>query len=658
MEAETQRGSVNENIRKRGHVLHSVFARRTVAFVALSFAGFFAVAGVCIAVAVAQVEECQVVQLWIWSLLLFLSFLGGALFDVWVIYSSTMEYFALSRPVKHVLSCLATGFATGLCMSEIMRAIVLTSNPSMCILLSINALLCLQADLEVRVESSPAPPTPIKRLSLQLCDISNFKHGLILSGLIFLTLHYLAGYRFSDVFGVLFTLLVPVGVLTMKLAFSSLLVNVIMHPVEFERLRPSSYDISKPNLLEENVYFTVQNYCLVFLLNCVSEGIGFEGIGFDEFLKSWDLSHSIPDDATISLIQAKFMSDIYHATSSKVELLKLSHFSAKHFGVPQPFVVSHGASQYSAYNEGPCGDGHKIFNDEEMLGPCTNLLKIACRTLALRDLNRLARVSPFRRSLIFRNPPLLVRTIFMLCSTIDFYTVQIELWIAHVSIRLNDSCGLEMIRSVFRTLGIRSEKYNSDVPLSLTGLRAQDKPLDSNLDKALKILLQRRSTRNKFFLPIILSSVVNAISFLFPSHCHPFFSGPLSRREAVDSINSIDTLSILALKSLREDSSGLITKFIPCIMRSILTMGVAIKGYLDLTSSINVSKASTLKLSRKPSSNEFESGEMQLLQLTLEEAVVRISKSYSRVVEVLETNSNAPVLPTVLLRELKRITRG
>lgn len=134
---------------------------------------------------------------------------------------------------------------------------------------------------------------------------------------------------------------------------------------------------------------------------------------------------------------------------------------------------------------------------------------------------------------------------------------------------------------------------------------------------------------------------------------------PLSRVEVLDAVNAAEALSLLLMKSLKEDTTGQTYIFFPSALSSLLNMSIAIGTYLDASRADGSFKASSsLKLSRASKwSPDFDCGEIQLLQLAAQEAVVRVSRSGVQVVQAMCSSSNsAMVLSPTLSDELIRIT--
>lgn len=200
---------------------------------------------------------------------------------------------------------------------------------------------------------------------------------------------------------------------------------------------------------------------------------------------------------------------------------------------------------------------------------------------------------------------------------------------------------------------------------------------------ALDILRKMQTIRSSNILSATLSLFLSAFDAVFSrlssvlrSRRPPPPPPPLSRREVMDATNAVETLSLLLVKSLREDTTGQTYHFYPCALCSLLSMSVAINTFLEAAlNSQGHFKPGRLKLCKTSLlavSSEFPCGEMQMLQLAVEEAVLRVVKTKAHILQkmtmamrmtstrasasVMGPRQDADTLPKALAAELQRIS--
>jgi hypothetical protein len=174
-------------------------------------------------------------------------------------------------------------------------------------------------------------------------------------------------------------------------------------------------------------------------------------------------------------------------------------------------------------------------------------------------------------------------------------------------------------------------------------------------DRALHMMVRTlRATRD--------SSAVSAAAAMLLS---PFFSSPpgaapapLCRREVMDAVNAVETLSALLVKSLKEDNTGHTYSFFPCALCSMLNMSMAINIYFEAVINTTSSQTSRLRLCKQSRWDaDFASGEIHLLLLAVEESVVRVIRSNAEVIEATNSSFDPPSsLPRMLALELQRVS--
>jgi hypothetical protein len=408
------------------HILHVVFLKRMLAFLGISALSFFSVLTLLlpklISIVGTQHKGGSDERQWLWSCVLFFLFLVNVVLDIWVISDSpSSSHFPFGRSLKRLFNACATGAPIGYCLQMIfLKGVFYSVTPEVCMVVSVLSLLCLRVDLEGRiVQFSPIPSTPVSQIPSCRGDVNDAGYAVLITSILALFLAYFTGSSLCAEDLLVSAAHMSLMVSLLKLGLDSLLVNIMVYPIDFDKLKPNtlSGDLNSAEyqIFNGNYFYAVQNFSFVLLLNSLTEGLGLEGISHKDFMSSFDSPLNLLSHQEISEKQAKYVDNLYLATASRLEAGSSGTFASRlfaHFKTP-PAVSSRGAAAPPA--------------DADADAERPSLFHLLCRSLALRDLGRVARVSPFRRALIYRNPILLHRTMYALCSLIDYHAVQVLL---------------------------------------------------------------------------------------------------------------------------------------------------------------------------------------------------------------------------------------
>ena len=359
--------------------------------------------------------------------------MANLVLDIWLISDHMGNYFFCVKSCKRCCISLITGAPIGFCLQRIFAACDFFSfaavSPVVCMASSVLSLFWFWVGLEVRLvmQLSPIPPTLIS--PLPSCrggakEVQTFMLSIVTLSLL---AHFMGITRISKDL-VVCAALMSLTVSVLKLAMDSLLVNVVMHPIDFEKLKPNvllSGDINsaKSQIFKGNYFYAVQNFNVVFLLNSLTAGLGLEGISYSDFMNSFENPLTVLDHCNLAAKQRKYVDDLYLDTASNVKVERTNIFTllSNCYGIPRPAIVSRSADAVHTRST----TLHSPFpHNSKKGGP--SLFRVLCRSFALRDLCRVARVSPLRRALIYRNPVLLHQTMISLCSLIDYHAVQVS----------------------------------------------------------------------------------------------------------------------------------------------------------------------------------------------------------------------------------------
>jgi hypothetical protein len=448
--------------------LHAVFVKRILAFLGISAFSFF----ILLTCSRFLISALRIQHLrtdnenrWQWSCALFLTFMVNFFLDLSAMSDTTANYFSFAKPCKRFITALITGIPIGYCLQRFFLSdLSLATTPIICMSSSVVSLLLLTVDLEERVQFSPLPATPISQIPSSRRDFTDSVTALLataISAALFLP-YFMDTFFFSKhlVAGAVFISLI---VVILKIFVDSLFVNLFMYPIDFEKLKPSSLGLgltehespiiatlaphsSRSQIFNSNYFYAVQNFRLVFLLNNLGEGLGFEEINCSEFLTSTSFDTPSPPSAPSSLPlplpapqiverQAAYVNDLFLATSARLRHATSSSpllNTFLYYGIPRPPVISISTQHADNSHSG----GHSDVDRAVLLSsrPRPSLLQAICTSLALGDLTRLARLAPARRALLFRSPLLLDRALYALCSLLDSHAVQVIVMIVIVMI--------------------------------------------------------------------------------------------------------------------------------------------------------------------------------------------------------------------------------
>lgn len=389
--------------------------------------------------------EANTESQWPWCCGLIFFYLCNLFLDLWLISDHRGNYLSHTRSCKSFFNALVTGAPIGFCLQRILASYDFFSSstvpPVVYMVSSVLTLLLLREGLEVRLvmQLSSIPPT-INPVPSCLGDVKDLLTIMKIVGINAL-LVYLTGTTLSKgilVCAALISLIVSIS----KHASDSLFVNLVLHPIDFEKLKPNdllSGDINsaESSIFNGNYFYAVQNFNVVFLLNNLTVGLGLEGISYNDFMNSFENPLTILNHRTHVAKQRIFVDNLYLDTSSRVDVARKNIFTALSncFGIPRPNVVSRRveAVQMRGNTLPPPLSRSAATADNATEKGDPNLFQVLCRSFALRDLCRVARVSPFRRALIYRNPVLLNQTMYALCSLIDYHAVQVRINILSVA---------------------------------------------------------------------------------------------------------------------------------------------------------------------------------------------------------------------------------
>eukprot|EP00603_Paraphysomonas_imperforata_P008394 CAMPEP_0114445222 /NCGR_PEP_ID=MMETSP0103-20121206/18507_1 /TAXON_ID=37642 ORGANISM="Paraphysomonas imperforata, Strain PA2" /NCGR_SAMPLE_ID=MMETSP0103 /ASSEMBLY_ACC=CAM_ASM_000201 /LENGTH=598 /DNA_ID=CAMNT_0001616817 /DNA_START=228 /DNA_END=2025 /DNA_ORIENTATION=- len=594
------------------------------------------------------------------------------------------------RPVKHFVNSLVMGLPMGFCLQKCFDGGVFSA--AVAPIASSVAAPMLSSAVEGRLggasgAAGPTSPPPFTLLPSRRHDISDAVHAALLATIFSTVVSYAVGFSFS--IDALFCAgLVAVTVAVLRLGLDSLLVNIAVYPIDFEKLTPGAFsgEISsaKFQIFHGNYFHAVQNFSLVFLLNNLIENLAIDGISYNDFLESFDCGSVALNQQIIYVQQQQFVDRLYETTELMSTARTPMAYALSHLGAPRPLAAT-------TTDPSRALDSSSSFCDSARYPVRPSLCYIGyrrnslfpriCRSLALRDLCRLARVSPLRRALIYRNPVLLRQTMQTLCSLVEFHAAQVHLCSAWISAdkerKLNSRNPSYCVRT---TLISFQKKYFSsfqeqpdysksaslegdpDVGGSKYGsgigrgeeLSTSDNQSGNHATRAMSVVRRLGVMKKRSALISVVSSclrVLSSVTCLGVSRSPP----PLSRREVLDVVNAVDALSTLLVKSLNEDSTGQTCNYFPSSLCAFLNMSTAISTYLDVVNGSSGANASCLKLSRKSKwSPEFECGELQLLLLAVEESVVRVLRTNASVLSTMRSSSSA--LPIALQAELQRLS--
>lgn len=429
------------------NILFHVFVKRILAFGGIAAFFFLLLFTIILPQWISAVsgggaqQESNAESQWPWCGGVVIFCLLNLVFEIWLI-SDAGNYFFYKRSFIRFLNSLATGFPVGFCLHRIFAIYYLSFSvtpPLICMASSALTFLVLGVDVEWRMvlQLSPIPPKSISLIPSCRGVLSDARNALLSTAIVIITLAYLTATPLSKdllICGTQISLTVSIC----KLTLDSLLVNLVMHPIDFEKLKPNillSGDINsaKSQIFNGNYFYAIQNFNTVFLLNNMMEGLGLDGISYDDLMHSFDNSSTVLNHHMLIAKQRKYIDNLYLDTASRVDdgSTNLVCSLANCFGVPRPAVVSRRAADPAP--GGMNSPTSSLFRDPSVAeyltlqkGVATSLFQVLCRSLALRDLCRVARVSPFRRALIYRNPVLLHQTMYSLCSLIDYHTVQVR----------------------------------------------------------------------------------------------------------------------------------------------------------------------------------------------------------------------------------------
>lgn len=399
---------------KGKNILHLVLFKRILAFLGISSSA------ICVPYIICLLQKKGNGIHWLWCGAVYLLFLINAFLCVWVIAEN---HFPLVRSCKHVINAVTCGAAIGFSLQRCAAwGLFSASDASMvCATSAVLTLLLLGSDVETCMcrQLSPcpaAPPLAFSRLLSFRGDIGRALHVVLISSVLSAAFACFAGTT-SWFEGIVCAAKVSLGVCVGKLSLESALVGIVLHPVHFEKLRPLALLPLSGGDNSAGYMYAVQNFNLVFLLNNISTSLGLPGISYSDVLASLDSDSSSPvlNHHVIAAKQNKFVDELYlssvavfhggacgrGAASRSWGLLASAALSP-----PRPALTCSASPGSSS-----CGGA--------------GVLQATCRSLALLDVCRLARVSPPRRALIYRSPVLLQHTMTALCSLIDCYTVQV-----------------------------------------------------------------------------------------------------------------------------------------------------------------------------------------------------------------------------------------
>jgi hypothetical protein len=418
------------------NILHVVFAKRVLAFLALSAGAFTVFLYICVpwCMTLSRTRGNDLIphedSEWMWLLVLYFVFLCNLCLGVWEIADMANYRVPSVRFCKHIVNTLLTGPPVGYCLY---RGIEWRSSGpgalTVCVVAATLSLLLLSADLEERLtQLSPCPVPSFNLLPSRRGDIRDITRAALFSTMFTLLFTYFTCSLFSlDELYRAGTVCFVVAVL--KVSFDSLLVIVAMHPIGFEKLAPSALfgDINsaKFQIFNGNYFYAVQNFNLVFLLNTLNVNLSIEGISYADFLNSFDGAINILSHQMILAKQFKYVDTLYQSTALAPNSTS-SPFgcSLSDFGFPLPVTSAFSAMSVTDSSISPsCPLQEKV----SQIRPREFFLHRIFRSLALRDLCRLARVSPFRRALIYRNPIFLQQTMYTLCSFLDYHAAQVRI---------------------------------------------------------------------------------------------------------------------------------------------------------------------------------------------------------------------------------------
>ena len=412
--------------------LVSLLLRRTALFVTFTTLTFFSAAAIVFPQLRTQPKALTALQsssdtdMWVWACVLFLLWQFSLVLDVCSLSRDSMYYFSFVKMYKSFFSALVIGCPVGYCVQQLFVADFSSemSVTGICMLTSVLSLMFLGGDLEHRLckQFSSIRSTPLRHMPLSRCDIKSTVHAIVLGALCAVFVSFYCGCPAPPMCLLYSAIATPLVISALKIYQLSMFISLILHPIDFEKVEGSTWSMHinsshVQDVVDDNNYF-LKNWGFILLLNSVSEGLGFTELTCRDFMKSFERDESAMDCQSACRTQNDYVDKLYLTTKFQLGDNKrsLSNIISM-LGVPRPAAPRRGrVLSIQSCSSSPSNSK----------GRCLNLCKFFFRSFALRDVCRIARVSPHRRAVIYRNPLLLYQNIYALCSLLDFYAAQVR----------------------------------------------------------------------------------------------------------------------------------------------------------------------------------------------------------------------------------------